>query len=378
MSKQKDEISLYIHIPFCPRKCLYCDFLSFRGTQTIMENYSKALARDISLQKNKIRTIFIGGGTPTYLPLSSWKNIYEALLDLDIVKNIEFTVEGNPGSFTEKKLKLFKKMGVNRLSIGLQAWQNNILNNIGRIHKVEDFIECYNMARNLGFYNINVDLMFGLPGQGISDWIETLKNIIKLNPEHISCYSLIIEKKTPFYNMYKRGYISLPVEKLEREMYDFALNFLNDNGYKQYEISNFARNGFECKHNLGYWNMREYVGCGLGSYSYFNGYRYRKSKNIRKYIYESNKYNFIKYDVHKNSIEDDIEEFVFMGLRKTDGISISEFKNRFNVDIYSIYRKVINKHIKYGTLIRKGDRLYLSRRGIQVSNSVMCEFILTS
>lgn len=373
-----DGISLYIHIPFCRKKCLYCDFPSFSNMEKLMDQYSRALAREIdNLSKIKIKSIFIGGGTPTYMNMESWKNIYDSIVDLDTVENMEFTVEGNPGSFTEEKFTILKKMGVNRLSIGLQAWQNYILKNLGRIHTVEEFLQAYNLARRFEFSNINVDLMFGLPDQNIQEWRETLKNVVELQPEHISCYSLIIEQNTPFYNMYRRGYIGLPGEDEEREMYDFAIDFLESKGYEQYEISNFSKKGFNCSHNLTYWNLQEYVGCGVSAHSYLNGYRYRKSEDIEQYIREAGENKFVRYDIHKNSIEDDIEEFMFMGLRKIRGISISEFESRFKMDINSVYKNIIDKHIKYGTLIRNGDSLYLSRRGIQISNSVMCEFILT-
>jgi oxygen-independent coproporphyrinogen-3 oxidase len=343
-----------------------------------MNEYSRALAREIdNLSKIKIKSIFIGGGTPTYMNMEAWENIYDSIVDLDTVENMEFTVEGNPGSFTKEKFKILKKMGVNRLSIGLQAWQNYILKNLGRIHTVEEFLQAYNLARRFEFTNINVDLMFGLPNQDIQEWRETLKNVVELQPEHISCYSLIIEQNTPFYNMYRRGYIGLPGEDEEREMYDFAIDFLESKGYEQYEISNFSRKGFNCIHNLTYWNLQEYIGCGVSAHSYLNGYRYRKSGDIEQYIKEAGENKFVRYDIHKNSIEDSIEEFMFMGLRKIRGISISEFESRFKMDINSVYKNIIDKHIKYGTLIRNGDSLYLSRRGIQVSNSVMCEFILT-
>lgn len=372
-------VALYIHIPFCKSKCLYCDFPSFSCMENLMEEYSKALAKDISnIGDMEIKTIFIGGGTPTYLPLKAWKNINKALSNLNLAKNVEFTVEGNPGTFTEEKLEFLKEIGVNRLSIGLQAWQNNILKQLGRIHTLDEFLQSYKLARKLQFSNINIDLMFGLPNQSILEWKDTLKNVVSLNPEHISCYSLIVEKGTPFYNLYEKGELMLPQEDEEREMYDFALDFLDKSGYKQYEISNFAKEGFKCKHNLVYWNLEPYVGCGVSSHSYFNGYRYRKCENVEQYIEDVHKNNFSKLDLHKNFIEDDMEEFIFMGLRKIKGISMSEFKNRFNTSIYSIYKDVIDKHIKYGTLIKDGDRLYLSKRGIQVSNSVMCEFILTA
>lgn len=371
--------ALYIHIPFCKSKCLYCDFPSFSCMENLMEGYSIALARDIrSIGDTEIKTIFIGGGTPTYLSLKAWQNISKALSDLNLGKNIEFTVEGNPGTFTEEKLKFLKGIGVNRLSIGLQAWQDDILKRLGRIHTLYEFLKSYKLARKLQFSNINIDLMFGLPGQNISEWKDTLKNVIYLNPEHISCYSLIVEEGTPFYDMYEKGELNLPEEDEEREMYDFAVDFLGENGYKQYEISNFSKKGMSCKHNLVYWNLQPYIGCGVSANSYLNGCRYRKCKDIEQYIQESAKNDFLKFDFHRNSVKDDMEEFIFMGLRKIEGISMSEFKNRFNTDIYNIYESVIDKHIRYGTLIKNGDRLYLSKRGIQVSNSVMCEFILTA
>jgi oxygen-independent coproporphyrinogen-3 oxidase len=370
--------ALYIHIPFCRKKCLYCDFPSYSGKEEFMWNYSKALAGDIDfIGKRSIKSIFIGGGTPTYLSLESWNNIYKALKKLKLEDNLEFTVEGNPGTFTEEKLRFLKNIGVNRLSIGLQAWQNSLLGKIGRIHTLDDFLKGYEMARKLGFSNINVDLMFGLPGQTLKDWRESLENVVGMAPEHISCYSLIVEKGTPFYNMYKNHELKLPWEEEERQMYYFTLEFLYKSGYNQYEISNFAKMGNECRHNLVYWNLKSYIGCGSSAHSYVDGYRYRNTSDIEEYILEGIEGKFIRLDKHKNSIYDDMEEFMFMGLRKINGISIRDFKNRFNRDIYSVYGGIIDKYVEKGILIVDGDRMYLNKRGIEVSNSVMCEFILT-
>ncbi|AZV55786.1 radical SAM family heme chaperone HemW [Clostridium sp. AWRP] len=374
----KKAVALYIHIPFCKKKCLYCDFPSYSGKEKLMVSYTKALAKDIeSIGDRKIRTIFIGGGTPTYLSLESWNNIYEALKKINAEDNLEFTVEGNPGTFTEDKFKVLRKLGVNRLSIGLQAWQNSILKCIGRIHTLEDFLKTYDMARKFKFSNINIDLMFGLPGQTIEDWKESLQNVVKLNPEHISCYSLIVEKGTPFYNAHQLKNLNLPGEEQERQMYYFTLDFLSKIGYEQYEISNFSKKDRKCKHNLIYWNMEEYIGCGAGAHSYVDGYRYRNTPNIEEYILQGNLNQFLRLDKHKNSICDSMEEFVFMGLRKIDGISTEDFYRRFNKNIYSVYGDVIEKYIKMGILIKEGHMLYLSKRGIEVSNSVMCDFILT-
>jgi oxygen-independent coproporphyrinogen-3 oxidase len=375
---KKKTVSLYIHIPFCKKKCLYCDFPSYSGKEEFMLDYSKALARDIALVGERtVKTIFIGGGTPTYLPLEAWENIHGALKKLNLGSNIEFSVEGNPGTFTEEKLRFLKVMGVNRLSIGLQAWQDSLLKKIGRIHTVNDFLKGYEMTRNLEFSNINVDLMFGLPGQTFENWKESLENVAALNPEHISCYSLIVEAHTPFYNMYKSRELKLPKEEEERRMYYFTLEFLYKNGYNQYEISNFARNKKECRHNLVYWDLKPYIGCGSGAHSYIDGRRYRRTSDIEKYISEGSEGKFAELDKHKNSICDDMEEFMFMGLRKINGISIEDFNDRFNSNIYSIYGSVIDKYVKNGLLVVDGDRIYLNRRGIEVSNSVMCEFILT-
>jgi putative oxygen-independent coproporphyrinogen III oxidase len=342
-----------------------------------MLDYSQALAKDINgIGERSIKTIFIGGGTPTYLSLEAWNNIKNSIDKLDKTLNLEFTVEGNPGTFTEEKLKFLKKMSVNRLSIGLQAWQNSMLEKLGRIHTVEEFIESYKLARNIGFNNINVDLMFGLPDQTYDNWKETLEKVVELNPEHISCYSLIIEENTPFCKMYDEEKFKLPEEELERKMYSFAVEFLKCKGYHQYEISNFSKKSKECGHNLVYWNLGEYIGCGVGSHSYVNGVRYRKTENIEEYIAGVNLDNNLQLDVHKNSVEEDMEEFMFMGLRKIKGISIDEFNSRFKRDIYSVYGDVIKKYICNEMLIEDRKRLFLSNRGIEVSNSVMSDFIL--
>lgn len=370
--------SLYVHIPFCARKCLYCDFTSYSGKETLIDKYSQALSDEIRDIKGGISTIFIGGGTPTYVNTNSMKTIIESINSRKLHSQIEFTIEGNPGSFTADKLKLFKDMGVNRLSIGLQAWQDKILERLGRIHKLEDFKKAYSISRELGFSNINVDLMFGIPGQSFDDWKETLERVVELDVEHISCYSLILEQGTPFYRMYNEGEIELMNECDERDMYHFAVGFLEKNGYLQYEISNFSKKGFECIHNLNYWNLGDYIGCGAGSHSCVGKTRYRRTDSIEEYINQIEEKKLRKLDVHKNSIYDSMEEFMFMGLRKKNGISIFEFQKRFGKDIYSVYKVPIEKHIRYGTLVEKGDRMYLSRRGMDVANSVMCEFILTT
>ncbi|WP_291569389.1 radical SAM family heme chaperone HemW [Clostridium sp. UBA4548] len=371
------DAGLYIHIPFCKMKCYYCDFPSFSGKEDNMISYAKALSKEIRIKckENNIKTIFIGGGTPTYLSLHGWRIIKEAIDEIK-KEHIEFTIEGNPKTFTEEKLKLFKDMGVNRISVGLQAWQEEHLKSLGRIHTLEDFKNTFNLLRGYGFENINVDIMFGIPSQTLIQWKETLEQIISLNPEHISAYSLIIEEGTYFYNLYQKNQLKLPEEDTERQMYEDTVSILKENGYTQYEISNFAKKGKKCKHNLIYWSLDNYIGCGSAAHSYLNGIRYRNEENIEKYTCKIENENNAIIEEHLNSKEETMEEFMFLGLRKTQGISTLEFKERFGVDIEGVYGNVIEKYVKLGLLNSKNQRIYLTHRGIEVSNIVMSDFLL--
>lgn len=370
-------VALYIHIPFCAQKCLYCDFPSYAGKENCMTDYATALAKEIkSIKHRKIKTIFIGGGTPTYLSLEGWEIIRKSIEELDITVDLEFTVEGNPGTFTSEILNILKGMGVNRLSIGLQATQDTLLKKLGRIHTFEDFKKSFEMARNIGFHNINVDLMFGLPGQSLAQWLETLEIVTRLSPEHLSCYSLIVEEGTVFYKRFKEGTLKMPHEELERTMYYETIERLREKGYIQYEISNFAKNDNVCNHNLIYWNLEEYIGCGSASHSYSDGFRYRNEENIEKYIEKINTSGNATIEKTINSLKDDMEEFMFMGLRKIRGIRKNEFKRRFSKDIHSVYGTVINKYIITKFMIEDDDNIYLTYEGVQLSNVIMSEFLL--
>jgi len=356
-------------------KCHYCDFPSFSGKENFMTPYAEALSEEIeiSCHDKLIKTIFIGGGTPTFLCLKGWKIIANAIKKLNIVKeNFEFTIEGNPKTFNEEQLEIFKDMGVNRISMGLQAVQSCHLKSLGRIHSLEDFKNSYTMLRSAGFNNINVDLMFGLPNQSLLEWQETLEVVVKLNPEHISCYGLIIEEGTKFYNLYENDKLVLPDEDVEREMYGYAIKFLDINGYHQYEISNFAKDGLECRHNMIYWNLENYVGCGSSSHSFLNGTRYRNEEKIEDYIesMKNKKSAIIEENVNKE--KDNIEEFIFLGLRKIEGISLERFKSLFGISILDKYEEVIKKYVDLKLLVIEND----TSRGIEVSNQVMSEFIL--
>jgi len=368
---------LYIHIPFCKSKCLYCDFNSYSGKADLMAEYAEALAREIrETATDGIKTIFIGGGTPTYLPLECWRLLADALRGLKIREGAEFSVEANPGTFDEEKLKFLRKLGANRLSIGLQAVQDSHLRGLGRIHSFGEFLEGYRKAREAGFGNINVDLMFGLPGQTLEEWKESLETIAALEPEHLSCYSLIVEEGTEFWRRDQEVSLELPDEETERDMYRFAVEFLARKGYRQYEISNFAKPGRECRHNLIYWGLEEYYGCGAGAHSFVDGVRMSNPAGIEDYIAFVKGEGGAGRETHRNTEEDCMEEFMFMGLRKTSGVELADFRERFGRDMKDVYSDVIEKFESRGLLKIEEGRLALTPKGIELSNSVMCEFIL--
>lgn len=372
------EISLYIHIPFCKQRCFYCDFPTFAGKERFREEYVEALIKEIEDKCSNylIKTIFIGGGTPSYLEEKELEKLLIAVSKLNLSDELEYSMECNPGTVNEDKLKTMKKYGINRISFGLQSCNDQLLKKIGRIHTFKEFLENYNLARKVGFNNINVDLMYGLPNLTIQDWKNTLEKICELKPEHISAYSLIIEEGTAFYKLYEKDKLELPSEDDERVMDKLTKNILRANGYHQYEISNFAFDGEECEHNKVYWSLGEYIGVGSASSSYIDGYRLVNTSNINDYIEKISNNISPVIDKYENSIEDEMEEFVFMGLRMVSGIDLLKFKKRFGVDINSIYKEVIEKNIKDGLLGVEENKMFLTAKGMELSNSVMSDFIL--
>lgn len=372
------EISLYIHIPFCKQRCLYCDFPTFAGKEKLRGDYVDALIKEIKDKCSSyiIKTIFIGGGTPSYLEEKELEKLLKTIEKLNFSQNIEYSIECNPGTVNEEKLQIMKRYGVNRISFGLQSCDDNLLKTIGRIHTFEEFLENYNLARKVGFNNINIDLMYGLPNLTIGKWRESLEEICKLKPEHISAYSLIIEEGTAFHSLYEKDKLELPSEDAERVMDKMTKEILKENGYHQYEISNFALKGKECEHNKVYWSLDEYIGVGSASSSYIDGYRLVNTTNINDYINKINSNETVIIEKYKNSIKDEMEEFVFMGLRMLSGISLSKFKRKFGVDIKSIYGAIIEKNIKNDLLKIEDDFMYLTYKGIELSNVVMSDFIL--
>ena len=400
---------IYIHIPFCKQKCLYCDFTSFAGKEQLQERYLNALIFHLGqaqinlgqsllkkclsqfrkrtgprpfLEKDRPQfcqscTVFIGGGTPSFVDS---KKIKEILSKIPKTNVEEITIEVNPGTVTKEKLEDYKEAGVNRLSIGLQSTKNELLKQIGRIHSFEDFLDTYKIAREVGFNNINVDLMIGLPKQTVQDVKESLKNIMNLKPnapEHISVYSLILEEDTPMEKLVREGKLKLPDEEQERNMYWYVKNFLELNGYKHYEISNFAKPGFESKHNLSCWNQEEYIGFGIAAHSYIDGKRFCNISDIEQYIE-----NIEKGDFEKNIIIQEIQdkevqmkEYVMLGLRKIDGISIKNFKEKFNENPIMIFKNELNKLTNEGLLVVDGDTIRISDKGLDLANLVWEEFI---
>lgn len=373
----KDKISLYIHIPFCVRKCLYCDFPSFSGMESIFDDYVRMLCREIDetysdYRGMEVKSIFVGGGTPSVLPPALLGRISDKIFSrFDVDSQAEITIETNPGTLDAKKLAEMKSMYFNRLSMGLQAWQDRLLKKLGRIHTADEFEANFLQARDAGFKNINVDLMFALPAQSLDDWQETLEKVMKLRPEHISAYSLIIEEGTPFFDMFDRGELKETDEETDRKMYYLAKEMLSDKGHKQYEISNFAKEGFECYHNKVYWRTEEYQGFGLGAHSYSDGVRFHNTYDMKEYLRGEG----LRMDKEFLSLQEKQEEFMFMGLRMNEGVSEAEFLRRFGESMDSAYGDEIKELISEELLVKKDGRLSLTDRGVDISNSVFEKFI---
>ena len=343
-----------------------------------MDKYIEALNKEIleKTKEYKIESLFIGGGTPSYLNNENLKSLLNTINKLNFIENVEKTIECNPGTINKEKLEIILNGGINRISFGLQSTNNEILKKIGRIHTYEEFKENYILARKIGFKNINIDMMFGLPNQSLNIWLESLKEVTELNPEHISSYSLIIEEKTPFYSLYNKDLLDLPSEEEERKMYELGRDFLESKGYYQYEISNYAKENKECFHNKIYWECKEYIGLGVSSSSYINGKRIKNIDSINVYINNINENKSVIEEELENTEKDNIEEFMFMGLRMIKGIEEKEFEIRFKKKVDEVYKEVIEKHIKNSLVIRENGRIFLTKKGIELSNIVMSDMIL--
>ncbi len=376
---KNNEIGVYVHIPFCKKKCDYCDFISYCNKDNLIDDYVQAVKAEIQTQniKPEITTIYIGGGTPSYIDSKYIIEILEKIKEKNVSSNAEITIEVNPGTVTKEKLEDYIKSGINRISIGLQTTNDELLKQIGRIHNFTQFLETYKLAKKVGFKNINVDLMLGLPNQRIKDLKESLEQIIKLKPKHISVYSLIVEDGTPIANKIEKGEMQLPDEELERNMYWFVKNTLELNGFIHYEISNFAKKGYESKHNLNCWNQKEYIGIGASAHSYRDITRYSNTENIEEYIENVNNGNFNRNKIiHEVQKEDDAKkEFMLLGLRKIKGVDINQFKNKFGDNPIYLFRNELKKLTDERLLIIDNNNIRLTNKGLDLANLVWEEFI---
>lgn len=379
-------MELYIHIPFCIRKCAYCDFLSAPADQETIARYMDALKKQLvrqaaSFRDRKIDTVFIGGGTPTVLLTEQLAELLETVqINYALAKDIEITVEANPGTITAGKVRALAGGGVNRVSLGLQSASETELRLLGRIHTYDDFLRSYGLLREGGIRNLNVDLMSALPGQTIASYERTLRRVLSLHPEHISAYSLIIEEGTPFYEQYREDDRLrdageeprlLPSEESERAMYELTGALLSEYGYERYEISNYAKAGFACRHNIGYWTGEEYLGLGLGASSYIEETRFCNTSDLREYLEE----DFSPRDVQKLSKTDRMAELFYLGLRMTEGVAKAEFVRRFGLSAVSVYGDVLKDLVERKLLEDTGTHYRLTPFGRDVSNQVLYRFL---
>lgn len=377
MGKKKDSLELYFHIPFCIKKCDYCDFLSGPATRAGQEAYIYALLREMkavsAIEKRTVDTVFIGGGTPSVPECGIMEKLLQGIgKNFQLAADAEVTIEANPGTLTPEKLALYRRYGINRISIGLQSPENQELRALGRIHNYQQFLESYHMAREAGFSNINIDLMFAIPGQTGEAWRAHLRQVAELKPEHISAYSLIIEEGTPFAECE----LDLPDEDTEYQMYEDTAGILAEYGYQQYEISNYAKDGYACRHNIGYWKRTEYLGLGLGASSLYGENRFSNTRDMQEYLGFSGNTERIRKDVLKLSLKDQIEEFMYLGLRMTEGISEIDFEQNFGQKLENIYGSVLQKYKETGFLEKTGTNWRFTRKGIHVSNHILAELLL--
>ena len=375
------ELSIYVHIPFCVRKCLYCDFLSFNAGSELIESYFNALGKELLLWSKEYKdyeviSVFIGGGTPSFVDS---KYIVE-LIDLikerfTLLEDAEITIEANPASAMFEKLRDYHRAGINRLSIGAQSLSDEEIKRLGRVHNSQMFLDTFENARMAGFDNINVDVMSALPGQNLESYLQTLHRVTELHPEHISAYSLIVEEGTPFFDME----LELPDEETDRLMYHETLRQLTKCGYHRYEISNYALGeDYECRHNKVYWQRGNYLGVGIGAASMVENQRWNNTRDIKEYIaaLESSMLERIRTNKEALAESSQMEEFMFLGLRLTEGVSMTKFRELFGQEIADVYGNVISKYENMGLLERADHHLRLTEKGLDVSNTVMAEFLL--
>lgn len=381
---QENEIGIYVHIPFCIRKCSYCDFISFPTSQELINSYLDSLEIEISLYKKKIenytiKTIFIGGGTPTSLDNNSFDRLLKIIdSGLSLSRNkafVEYTVEANPKTITKEIAESIVYYGVNRVSLGLQSSNEKELQLLGRVHTFDDLSDSINILRANSIDNINVDLIYGLPNQSIETFQKSLEDLMALSVDHISCYSLILEEGTRLYDMEKSGAVSMPSEEDDLLMYETAISFLKENGYRQYEISNFAKDNKKCLHNIIYWKNKNYVGLGVSAHGFLGRERYENANNMEDYIslINDNKYPIIKTEKINNEML--FEEWIFLRLRMNEGISFDEINSEFDIDFKDKYSNILDKLRKESLVEFNEERFFLTTKGFELSNYVFLEIL---
>jgi len=362
--------SLYIHIPFCIKKCLYCDFLSVTYNELLAKAYTDALCKELVLKKNlagELNTIYIGGGTPTILPDECFKQLLTCIQNnYSLSPSPEITVEANPGTIDKSKIDTMLSLGVNRLSIGVQSFNDAELKTLGRIHTSDEALRAIELVKNSGINNFSIDLIYGIPGKTLDSWKKTVSKAVGLSPAHISSYELTPEKDTPLYRLIQSNVIKMPDEELILEMYGYAIDYLESKGYEHYEISNFALHGFKCLHNLNYWDRGEYISAGAGAHSFIKGFRSKNTDDIRRYIKDLNKGIIPEAESTEIKRDDAIKEFIFLGLRKTKGINLAKAKE-LGLDMPGVCRELIED----GYLEINGDYMKLSRKGIVIANTII-------
>lgn len=381
MIKNSAELELYLHIPFCVKKCNYCDFLSAPADKEVIEAYLCALQQELrgrarEAEAYEVISVFVGGGTPSLLEGESMGKLFAVLREnYRLREDAEITLEANPGTIDTQKLEAYRRAGINRLSIGLQSGDDGELKVLGRIHNYAQFLETYRLAREAGFANINVDLMSALPGQTVAGYQRSLEKVLELSPlpEHISAYSLILEEDTPFYEQSKKGKLMFSGEEEDREMYRLTGEYLGRAGYERYEISNYARKGFACRHNIGYWRRKNYLGFGIGAASLMENRRFTNGRDLRQYLMSPLEARGAEEAL---DIREQMGETMFLGLRLMQGVSLGQFEDTFGRKLEAVYGEVVERNRRDGLLCLKEGWLSLTERGIDLSNYVMAQFLI--
>jgi oxygen-independent coproporphyrinogen-3 oxidase len=379
--RSKNQIGLYIHIPFCKQKCYYCDFPSYPYMEEYWGAYTEALVSELVLKAEEyngpdIGTIFIGGGTPSLIPSEYISRILETVYKhYKVSRDCEATIESNPGTLTDEKLKQYKESGINRLSIGLQACQDDILEKLGRIHTFKDFTFTLNLAQKHGFVDINADIIFSIPNQTLAQWKDTVSKVITFELTHISCYSMKIEEDTVFGRLKSAGQLEEIEDELDRDMYHYAADAFYKAGFYQYEISNFSKPHFRCRHNMNYWERGEYIGTGAGAHSFIRNRRFANTADVPEYIKGIREKKPVLSEDNCLSVDDGIKESMILGLRLKEGIDLAKLSRELGVDLENKYHKKLNKLLSQNLVEREGSVLRLTSKGMDLANMVWIEFI---